>query len=333
MTVARAFDLAFHAPLRVGGSARDDADAARDFPSDTLSAALVIAAADLFGDPVDGVPLADLARDPPWVVSSLLPWAVLDGERVPFFPRPAGHRFPDEGTAKTHRSVAYLSAYFLAPPLARPSTRAHLSACRTLAASSESIRTLRWQRRAVRPSVTLDRVTSASDLFHLEELAIATVPRGEPARAGAWFAVRTGDERGMGRVHALLRHLEDSGIGADRARGMGRFSVVRDEPLQLDEMAQRRLLLGYASPDDALAMALREDEARYTIVRRGGRTHVAQVGHSVTRKSLRLVAPGAVIPEAGAVVGRTRDVTPAGFDDHPIFRDGRTLAWPLGGSA
>ena len=140
----------------------------------------------------------------------------------------------------------------------------------------------------------------------------------------------------MRRVCGLLRHLEDSGIGADRARGMGRFSILppRDgATLELDERPQRRLLLGYASPDELLAQALRDDEARYMLVHRGGRAHGAQGGLGVTRKSLRLVAPGAVVPNAGAVVGRTRDVTPGGFDDHPIFRDGRTLAWPLGGGA
>jgi CRISPR type III-A-associated RAMP protein Csm4 len=328
VSVAGAFDLVFHAPLRVGGSARDNADAARDFPSDTLSAALVVAAADLFGDTVHDRSIADVARDPPWVVSSLLPWAELGGAPVRFFPRPADHAFPRDGTAKTYRRVAYLSADLLAQPSLAP----HLSECHTLAAGSKEIGALTWQRRAVRPSVTLDRVTSASDLFHLEEVAVATVPRGEhaTAKAGAWLAVRTEDEAGMKLVRTLLRHLADSGIGADRARGMGCFSILRDEPLQLAELAQRRVLLGYASPDDALAKALRDDEARYTVVRRGGRAHGAQGGLGLQRRSLRLVAPGALLPDAGAVVGRTRDVTPPGFVDHRIFRDGRTLAWPLG---
>jgi len=332
VSVTRAFDLVFHAPLRVGGSARDDADAARDYPSDTLSAALVVAAADLFGDALDGVPIADLARDPPWVVSSLLPWAMLDGERVRFFPRPAGHAFAEEAGSKAYRRVAYLSGDLLSRSSAKP----HVSACGFLAASSKAIGSLIWQRRVARASVTVDRVDASPALFHLEELAIAPVPRGEPGGAGAWFAVRTEDDAWMKRVRALLRHLEESGIGADRARGMGRFSIAGaagGEPIALDEQGRRRLLLGYASPDEALAGKLQEDDARYTLVRRGGRAHGAHGGLGRERKALRLVAPGAVIPEAGPVVGRTRDVTPDGFHEHPIFRDGRTLAWPLGAEA
>ena len=98
---------------------------------------------------------------------------------------------------------------------------------------------------------------------------------------------------------------------------------------EADEPDRLRLLLGYASPDAALEHDLQDPRTRYAVVRRDGLAHGRFGGLGVRRRSLRLLAPGSVIPDSGAVVGRTRDITPEGFDAHRIFRDGRTLAWPL----
>lgn len=326
MSVTHAFDLVFHAPVRLGGGARDDADAARDVPSDTLSAALVVAAADLFGDNVAGRSLAEIARDPPWVISSLLPWVEIKGVVVRFYPRPLGRSVGNTGGDKAFRRVAYVSEVLLTSPNG-PVTM--LSKCGSLAHTTDAIRDVVWQRRAVRASVTLDRVTSEPHLFHLEEVALATVPPGAHAGKGAWVAVRAENDADMKLVHTLLDYLASSGLGADRARGLGRFSVVRQTKMALDEGKRERMLIGYASPDAELTHKLGASEARYSIVRRGGAAHGAHGGLGLPRKVIRLLGPGSVIPDVGPVVGCTRDVTPEAFSEHPIYRDGRTIAWVL----
>jgi len=327
LSVYRAFYLRFLAPVRVGAGASGDPFAAPDFPSDTLSAALVVAAAELGGERVPAEEMDEIAREPPWVVSSLLPWVGLGGRPVRFVPRPADRRFGEPGKERAWEGVAYISPDLLGDHLATPPR----SRCGTLAATpreaGDELGQVAWRRAAPRARATVDRVTGAAAPFHLEELAM-----GMGGQAGAWLAVRTETEDRMQFVRVLLGHLADSGLGADRARGLGRFEIVHEGALSVDEdedPARLRVLLGYASPDGWTEAALADPRARYLVARRDGRAHGARGGLGVQRRSLRLIAPGAVLPDRGAVVGQTRDVTPDGFEEHRIYRDGRTLAWPL----
>jgi CRISPR-associated protein Csm4 len=277
----------------------------------------VVAAAELGGERVPPEELDALAAEPPWVVSSLLPWVGLGGRPVRFVPRPADQRL----------RAAYVSMDLLGEPVLSPAR----SRCGTLAAmpreAGDDLGRVIWRRAKACPRAAIDRVTGAAEPFLIEELAM-----GMGADAGAWIAVRTDSEAQMQFVRVLLGYLESSGLGADRARGLGRFEIVHEGALSMDDdedPGRFRLLLGYASPDAWLEEALADRRARYLIVRRDGRVHGALGGLGVPRRSLRLIAPGAVVPDRGPVVGRTREVTPAGFEQHRIYRDGRTLALPL----
>ncbi|AKT42846.1 type III-A CRISPR-associated RAMP protein Csm4 [Chondromyces crocatus] len=336
MSFYRAFYLRFLAPVRVSAGGAGEAAAAPDLPSDSLSAALVVAAAELGGERIPPREMDELAREPPWVVSSLLPWVGLGGRPVRFVPRPVDRRFGDprgtkpSGGRRDERSwadVGYVSVDLLNDPLATPPR----SRCGTLAATpreaGDELQQVQWRRVIERGRSTVDRVSGVAAPFHLGELGL-----GAGAQAGAWVAVRTEREDRMQFVRVLLHYLADCGIGADRARGLGRFEVVHEGALTVEEgeeAGRLRVLLGYASPDRWLESALEEPEARYSVVRRDGRAHGALGGLGVQRKSLRLLAPGAVLPDRGVLVGQTRDVTPEGFTEHRIYRDGRTLAWPL----
>ncbi|MCC6557692.1 MAG: hypothetical protein IT372_32465 [Polyangiaceae bacterium] len=346
MSLVQLFYLHFLAPVRIGAGAHGEA--ARGFPSDTLSAALVVAAAELGGERVPPDELAALAREPPWIVSSLLPWVGLAGRPIRFVPRPVDRRLGERGRDASLRDVEYVSLGLLKAPGARPV----VSRCGALAATPEEagdeLARVAWQRRAVRGSITVDRVSGAACAFHREELAM-----GMGENAGAWVAVRAEAMADIDFVRVLLGHLADGGVGADRARGLGRFEIVRSAMELLDEAEEPdrlRVLLGYASPDAALEEALLDRRARYTIVRRDGAAHGFGGGLGARRRSLRLLGPGSVIPDRGAAVGTTRDVTPAGFGAqgaggdaeprasgsfgaHRIWRDGRTLAMPLPGRA
>jgi CRISPR-associated protein Csm4 len=332
LSLVQVFYLHFLAPVRIGAGRPDASVALRDFPSDTLSAALVIAAAELGGERVPPGELAALASEPPWIVSSLLPWVGLAGRPVRFVPRPVDRRLGERGRDEAYRDVAYISLGLLKAPGA---PRPVVSRCGALAATPEEagdeLAQVAWQRRAARASATIDRVTGAPQVHHVEELAM-----GMGANAGAWLAVRAEALADIDFVRVLLGHLADSGIGADRARGLGRFEIVRSAIELLDEAEdpdRLRVLLGYASPDAALEQALSDRRARYAVVRRDGIAHGLGGGLGVRRRSLRLLAPGSVIPDQGAAVGVTRDVTPEGFEAHRIWRDGRTLALPLTGRA
>ncbi|EYF04199.1 type III-A CRISPR-associated RAMP protein Csm4 [Chondromyces apiculatus] len=337
MSVYRAFYLRFLAPVRVSAGASGEAAAAPDLPSDSLSAALVVAAAELGGERVPPGEMDGVAREPPWVVSSLLPWVGLGGRPVRFVPKPVDQRFGEPGGGKGGggkrddrgwSDVAYVSTDLLDAPLPTPPR----SRCGMLAATpreaGDELGQVRWRRVIERGRAMVDRASGVAVPFHLGELGL-----GAGAQAGAWVAIRTETEDRMQFTRLLLHYLADCGIGADRARGLGRFEVVHEGALSVDETeasGRQRVLLGYASPDRWLESALEDPDARYSVVRREGRAHGALGGLGVQRKGVRLVAPGAVIPDRGALVGQTRDVTPEGFTEHRIYRDGRTLAWPLG---
>ncbi|MBK8257164.1 MAG: hypothetical protein IPK82_31390 [Polyangiaceae bacterium] len=345
MSVLWAFDLRFTSALRIGAEREDSENVVTGCPSDTLSAALVATAAAVYGKEVEGRSIDDLAKKPPWVVSSLLPWVQLDKSAVMrFVPRPLGTQIGSDGDRKAFQRVEYMAIDCLSS--LKPGANApklYASKCRLVASKDPKIEKVTWAKRTARPSVTIDRVTSSTNLFHLEELWLGDQVGfdGKAVGAGAWILALTDTENEMGLLHALLQHLGERGLGADRTRGMGQFKVIQEgrfdklhsgKDLSLNVFKKKnrmRCLLGAASPDEALANALENKDSRYSLVRRGGVSLGGQKNTMRSRKELRLVSQGARIPDIGHVVGTLRDITPDGFDEHRIWRDGRTLAFLL----
>jgi CRISPR-associated protein Csm4 len=84
-------------------------------------------------------------------------------------------------------------------------------------------------RTAVVPRVTLDRISSASEIWHFGETCLA---KG----AGLWFGV----DLSLPREHEIIRRLEaslrllgDHGLGGERSAGLGLFEIGQVEQVTL----------------------------------------------------------------------------------------------------
>jgi len=197
-----------------------------------------------------------------------------------------------------------------------------------------------WRRRQVLaaaqvPRVTVDRVSSASDIFHAGRVSFA-------ADCGLWFGVawrrpqeavgEDGPTCQQAFEHALAL-LADDGLGGERSVGYGAFSWEKaTQALTLDDPRPGGLALllsRYHPRPEELPAALSDDTA-YDLVPVGGWLHT-WAGAAQRRKRLWLVGEGSLVRAVG--VGPWGDVVdvrpayenPAGDLPHPVWRYGLAL--------
>jgi CRISPR type III-A-associated RAMP protein Csm4 len=171
--------------------------------------------------------------------------------------------------------------------------------------------------------------------------------------AGWWtvfsFADAAAHNRWRRPLEAAFRLLADSGLGGERSRGWGCFSIAGIQDGHLPD-----LILPEAAPpggeepaSDTVANTHSRGQAwwllgllvpgasdeidwksgHYSLTTRGGRVESA-AGWGIEKKQLRMLAEGSVV-ECGAIPGGSApDVAPDGFP-HPVFRAGFGLALPV----
>lgn len=152
------------------------------------------------------------------------------------------------------------------------------------------------------PRVTLDRVTGASQLYHIGRVTLA-------AQVGFWFALR-GEDALAKAVTDAVAVLADSGLGGLRSTGHGAFDWAAAEATLpgAGDSGYAVTLARYAPRDAAeAAQTLQQPHTAYTLVNVGGWC-VDDAHHAWRRRSVRMVAEGGVLG-AGAV-GQLVDVTP-----------------------
>lgn len=181
-----------------------------------------------------------------------------------------------------------------------------------------------WQSSVV-PRVAIDRVQSASHLFHAGRVSFA--PGG-----GLWFAARG---PGAHWVSEALYLLADSGLGGLRNNGHGAFAFHEiDEDLPAPPPTAAGLCLSRYAPSgqEQIRATLQQEGAAYRLVSVGGWCTDA-FAKPWRRRVVRMVAEGALFPNVSAARGQLVDVRPAGvpeFEDRPVYRFGLPFFVPAG---
>jgi len=193
-----------------------------------------------------------------------------------------------------------------------------------------------WEEHTV-PRVTLDRVSSTSNLFHVGRVEFA---KG----AGLWFGVIWRDsERPCGDVtfkeafEIALKALSQSGIGGERSVGYGVFNYELMDEFNWPEPLPGRpalLLSRYNPRPDELPEVLR-DAPGYLLEEVRGWTFSPH--GQFRRRSIVMLKEGSVIRPRNGVMGHVVDVGPLHAEKkepllpHPVWRYGLAAVFPLGG--
>ena len=357
--------LTFHGGLRVGTRGVNLEEAGLPVPSDTLYSALVDAYRRSGCDPRDLLlPFLQSPPDPPFLLTSAFPFA---GE-VRFYPMPvdlikvfsnqvlakrgkavkrirffsqklleialSGQNldewlFPEAQSEEPRRGVALQEGALwltvdeicqLPPPFQRTEGRRH------------ALRVLNVWAEAKTPRVTIDRVTSASTIYHSGRITFAE-------QCGLWFGISW--RKDTKEDHQTFEHslaiLEGDGLGGERSAGYGAFSAKPEQPFSLPDVQPGRLtylLSRYHPATEELPAAMADPQAAYHLAAVGGWLRSPD-GPSQRRKRVHLVTEGSLVALGADQFGDLADVTPTyanpdGDLPHRVYRFGLALAagWP-----
>lgn len=184
------------------------------------------------------------------------------------------------------------------------------------------------------PRVTVDRISSASTIFHIGQVRFAEA-------CGLWFGVhwRRPEQRIEGAsttyaesVTAILDFLQGEGLGGDRSVGYGAFTLAGPEEATLPDPQPGRLawLLSRWRPRTQAEIAtLQAERAAYRLVDVAGWLRSPD-GPAQRRRRIHLLAEGSWIA-GDAVLGGLVDVRPVyeasqNMLPHPVYRSGLGVA-------
>ena len=187
------------------------------------------------------------------------------------------------------------------------------------------------------PRVTVDRINSASNIFHAGRTRFAP-------GCGLWFGVQwrdpdtaVGDQSGLSYRNALeqsLAILGDEGIGGERSAGYGAFAPAWGEEFHLRDPQSGSIawLLSRYLPAPAEApQCLSDARAAYKLIRVGGWARALQEADQ-RRKQINFLTEGSLIrwpysSPAGAIADlRPQYAEGTGDFPHPVWRSGLAVA-------
>jgi len=188
------------------------------------------------------------------------------------------------------------------------------------------------------PRVTIDRVRSASTIYHVGAVRFAK-------ECGLWFGIVWQDADRLatddGRtfrdlVHSALALLQTNGLGGERSSGYGQFTLSEGTPVEWPDAHEGTLawtLSRYLPQERELqARTLADANAAYAITTVRGWVHSLDAPDQ-RRKSILMVSEGSLIRATGAPMGAIANLQPtygahegtAGIP-HPVYRYGIALA-------
>ena len=281
--------------------------------------------------------------NPPFALSSALPWVEEDGQVDYFLPCPIGLLDGVATAAKERKSlkkISHLTVELICrrlynEPLANTLGRhygdkqnkdirlwSHRSADQ---GSSE----FPFQHRTERLRLTVDRHAGGSVPGLLFDFSAVEFAANCGAAVFAWFA----NEEIQRKVEALLGLLGEEGLGGDRTAGFGRFEVAAEEDIAFPNLGTGgRLLLSLYHPAPGEVEAGILNGAKYELITRSGWV-TAPGAMTLRRRAVRMLREGSVIPDLskelyGDAV-RVLDPLPELGLHHPIFRGGPALTLPI----
>jgi len=366
MPLLQPFRLNFRSGLHAGTRGADLEHTTVHLTADTLFSALVDAWRRTGGDPpAFAAPFAADPPDPPFRLTSAFPFA---GDLL-FFPAPANTRrlragAMDESQGKALKRTRYLSTRLFraaigaqdapqANPLKLQEGALLLDAAEAAALPpslrfvdakpGSALQRLRpftalahmavWAETRV-PRVTVDRLSSASTIFHIKRTSFA-------AGCGLWFGVEwrqpdaTVAGAGLSYRQAFdlaLAMLEDDGLGGERAAGYGAFTLAPALPdLALPDAQPGEagwLLSRCILRSDEVPAALQGKGVVYQLAATAGWTRSAQ-GTAHRRRRVFMLEEGSCLQAHGEILGQVVDVGPVGAEGpllpHPVYRYGLGL--------
>ncbi|NUQ23433.1 MAG: type III-A CRISPR-associated RAMP protein Csm4 [Saprospiraceae bacterium] len=184
--------------------------------------------------------------------------------------------------------------------------------------------------------VLLDRIDARGVPFYLEKL----YPVNRHSDRGLYVIVQE-DGDGFPQLESLFRLLADNGIGLQRGLGNGVFDyVVKKEDLDLNLPQQAHtwtnLSLFRPSKEDVSHMKL--DDSYYQLLKRGGwiASPEKSIHSSLRKKSVVMFSEGSVLTFDDMTTatmtyrGEVEDLQPVWTNfPHPVWRDGRGIFLPM----
>ena len=341
----RAYRLQMRSPLHVGERGIGNEQTLVYIPSDTLFSALVVAWSTVPSLQASLPDLINPSAPPPLLLTSAFPYA---GD-VRLLPRPALPLTPtllENETAKTVKRVEWVSETVFAALISGIdqaaldlqwvqkillqagivwTTLKEGSRLKAQLPQNDSDEHLIWWTDIV-PRVTIDRITNASQIYHVGRTFFAD-------SCGLWFAAR-GEAHWLDRMEHVLALKAVEGIGGLRSVGNGQFIFHQDSaPSFLTDTivttgdTQGEILLSRLAPTPGEIGRLRASAANYRLVLIGGFSGTPGV-NPVVRRQVRMIAEGSFIGTVTASnqpPGQLVDVTPPEtipWLGHPIYRYG-----------
>ena len=177
----------------------------------------------------------------------------------------------------------------------------------------------------VRPRVTVDRLSSCSEVWFLGNIYFAH-------NMGLYFLF-AGDEQSRQAVEEALMILQDEGIGGERTYGFGRFQLLPDSQISFDDTpSNSHLCLSLYHPIDGQeAQRALSNTARARVITRLGYFYSPD-GATLRRRPVRMISEGSILAAAakGDVVSVEPTAVPgSGQFSHPVYRYG--LAFTVAG--
>lgn len=176
------------------------------------------------------------------------------------------------------------------------------------------------------PRVTVDRVSSASNLFQSERVWFNE-------GCGLWF----GAVGQTSSLSELLTVLGDSGLGGERTAGYGHFTLAPTDPIQCDfpDPQSCAYLLSRWHPSEGEIALLQDKDSAYKLEAVEGWLRTPENAAAQRRKRVWMVAEGSLID--GNPSGDAAKVTPEYEDKekpgtyirnvpHEIYRPGFVVA-------
>jgi CRISPR-associated protein Csm4 len=357
------YRLRFRSPLRIGERGVGLEVTRPYVPADTLFSAVCSAWRELYGVRAlteELLQIDDNGAKAPFLLSSAFPFA----GAVRFFPKPLAHApnqlvIPDD-QGKDFKRVQFVSQAIFAKLIAAAAVTFDKNHCgnggtvwidpaekAALAHFAAEPENYEFWRINVRPRVTLDRLTSASQIWHIGSVHFkeAVIENGVSKEgAGLWFAAAFAANSAANlqtKLDACLRLLGDTGLGGERGGGYGLFAFTQqDDPatsLPSAANASAFVTLAPCCPNDKDELQrLTAEQPAYEIITRRGWIGSTE-GSTLRRQTVWMFREGSVLSGAASSrYGKLVELTPAMWRSsdvpdevkHRVFRYG--YAFPIG---
>lgn len=193
-----------------------------------------------------------------------------------------------------------------------------------------------------RPKIAVDRVNAATNLYHTGFVQFNWKQQNNEIHslAGLYFLLEFPEEDKAleTNLHAALLLLGEEGVGGRRSSGAGRFEIKWESSLPKDwqkilnppkGMTHHCAISLFWEDNQSVLEKLITEDCSYEIQERRGWIAGSPSGRNLRRKSVQMFLEGSVFPLPRPPLGKLADVTPGGFEEHRIYRNGIALSIPI----